>query len=131
MTSEPDQPHSDAADRAQTDVEREDTPTLFERAADALGDVAEHIGDLGEAIADKAVAAASSNASSLPMQRALSSKRVLTHTPAHDWNHWSVTLVRVSTSAASLTPSRRPPMLLVTRSGRSQESVLWRCSRRN
>ena len=63
MTSEPDKPHSDAADRAQADVDREDKPTLFERAADALGDVAEHIGDLGEAIADKAVAAASSGVS--------------------------------------------------------------------
>lgn len=63
MTSEPDKPHSDAAERAQADEDREGKPTLFQRAADALGDVAEHIGDLGEAIADKAAAAASSGAS--------------------------------------------------------------------
>ena len=63
MTSESDKPTADAADRAQTNLDRNDTPTLFDRAAEALGDVAEHIGDLGEAIADKAVAAASSGAS--------------------------------------------------------------------
>jgi hypothetical protein len=63
MNSKADKPTSDAADHAQKDLARDDTPTLFERAAGALGDVAEQLGDIGEAIADKAVAAASSGAS--------------------------------------------------------------------